>query len=66
MLKFNANALCRRPVRRVFRKVAEGRGECPTYYNRRTSRRQHPGLHSISHVSVPRDIGLPQLAMHSC
>ena len=71
VLKFNSNqryctdGLCAA----IFRKVCQKAGErVQTYYNRPDSPGGSTlGCVSIAHVSVPTaDIGLPQLAMHSC
>ena len=71
VLKFNSNqryctdGLCAA----VFRKVCQKAGEkVQTYYNRPDIPGGSTlGCVSIAHVSVPTaDIGLPQLAMHSC
>ena len=71
VLKFNSNqryctdGLCAA----IFRKVCQKAGEkVQTYYNRPDIPGGSTlGCVSIAHVSVPTaDIGLPQLAMHSC
>ena len=71
VLKFNSNqryctdGLCAA----LFRKVCQKAGEkVQTYYNRPDIPGGSTlGCVSIAHVSVPTaDIGLPQLAMHSC
>ena len=71
VLKFNANqryctdGLCAA----IFRKVCQKAGvKVQTYYNRPDIPGGSTlGCVSIAHVSVPTaDIGLPQLAMHSC
>ena len=71
VLKFNANqryctdGLCAAVFRKVCRKAGVN---VQTYYNRPDIPGGSTlGCISISHVSVPTaDIGLPQLAMHSC
>lgn len=71
VLKFNANqryctdGLCAALFRRVCRKAG---AQVQTYYNRPDIPGGSTlGCVSIAHVSVPTaDIGLPQLAMHSC
>ncbi|MGM9605120.1 MAG: M18 family aminopeptidase [Faecousia sp.] len=71
VLKFNANqryctdGLCAAVFRKVCRKAGV---PVQTYYNRPDIPGGSTlGCVSISHVSVPTaDIGLPQLAMHSC
>ncbi len=71
VLKFNANqryctdGLCAALFRRVCQKAG---AQVQTYYNRPDIPGGSTlGCVSIAHVSVPTaDIGLPQLAMHSC
>ena len=71
VLKFNSNqryctdGLCAAIFRKICRKAGE---KVQTYYNRPDIPGGSTlGCVSIAHVSVPTaDIGLPQLAMHSC
>ena len=71
VMKFNTNlAYCTNGLSAaIFRKIAE-KAEVPiqTFYNRADTRGGSTLGHvSLTHVSVPTvDIGLPQLAMHSC
>lgn len=71
VLKFNANLRYATDgvTAAMFRKVCEQAGaQVQTYYNRADLPGGSTlGSVSIAHVSVPTaDIGLPQLAMHSC
>jgi aspartyl aminopeptidase len=71
VLKFNANQRYTTDglASAVFRKICE-KANVPTqvYYNRADMRGGATlGFISLNHVSIPSvDIGLPQLAMHSC
>ena len=71
VLKFNANLRYTTDgaSAAVFRKICQGAGvPVQTYYNRADLPGGSTlGSISLAHVSVPSvDIGLPQLAMHSC